>query len=282
MQKHLITMLAIVSTLMLTGCVALFNATIPTDGYARHTNVAYGDHQRQALDVYVPTGLSKPAPVLLFFYGGSWQSGKKDYYRFVGQAFASQGFVTVIADYRLYPEVYFPEFMDDAAKALVYVHAHIGEYGGDRKNIFVAGHSAGAFNAIMLAANSDYVTRAGGKPSWIRGAIGIAGPYDFLPMTDPDIIALFSKQPSAKTQPIHYITRAMPPTFLATGDADDTVLPRNSRNVAAKMKSVGGDVALHEYPGLGHIGIVVALADGFRSKAPLLDDITAFVHRHQK
>jgi acetyl esterase/lipase len=282
MKKIAGAWLTLAGSMLLSGCVGLLNASIPTDGYRVIADVKYGDHARHGLDVYVPEGLVNPAPVILFFYGGSWQSGNKHDYRFVGQALASRGFVTVIADYRLYPEVFFPDFMDDAAKAFVFVHRHIADYGGDRNKIFVAGHSAGAFNAMMLAADGSYIAKAGGNNHPIRGAIGIAGPYDFLPMTDTDIIAIFSKKPEAQTQPITFVTAAMPPVFLATGTDDTTVLPRNSERMAAKIETLGGDVTLKHYEGVGHIGIVLSLANGFRSKAPLLDDIADFVHSHTK
>jgi acetyl esterase/lipase len=268
--------------LCVSGCATALNASIPREGYHVVRDVAYGDHPRQRIDFYVPEGLEKPTPVIVFFYGGSWQMGSKDDYRFLGQAFASKGFITAVADYRLYPEVYFPAFVDDSARAFVHVHAKISDYGGDPNNIFVAGHSAGAFNAMMLAANPEYIARAGGKTGCIRGAIGIAGPYDFLPLIDPDIIAIFSKRPAAETQPINFVTRAMPPVFLATGVEDDTVLPRNSERLATKLKTLGQEVTLHRYPELGHIGIILSVAYRFRDRSPLLDDIAAFIAAQTK
>jgi acetyl esterase/lipase len=272
-------LIMLLSTATVTGCTTLLNASIPRDGYRVVRDVAYGAHARQRVDFYIPENLSEPAPVIVFFYGGSWQSGTKDDYRFVGQAFAAKGFITAVVDYRLYPEIYFPAFMEDSAKAFVYIHNTIANYGGNADHIFVAGHSAGAFNAMMLAANGDYIAQAGGKPLWIRGVIGIAGPYDFLPMTDPDIIAIFSKLPAEKTQPINFVTAAMPPVFLATGTADDTVIPRNSERLAAKLETFGHKPVLKHYPEIGHIGIILSLAHRFREKSPLLEDIATFVKR---
>lgn len=259
------------------GCATLLNASIPRDGYRVVRDVAYGEHTRQRMDFYIPVGLTRPAPVVVFFYGGSWKMGTKDDYRFLGQAFASKGYITAVVDYRLYPEVYFPTFMHDSATAFVAVHGMIESYGGDANRMVVAGHSAGAYNAMMLAANPTYISRAGGKPAWIRGVIGIAGPYDFLPLTDPDLIAVFSKRPAAETQPINFVTRAMPPVFLATGTTDDIVIPRNSERLAAKLNKLGKPTTLHHYNDIDHIDIIVSLADGFRDKAPLLEDISAFI-----
>ena len=277
MKKLYTALILFLGSVAVSGCATLLNASIPREGYRVVRDVAYGEHARQRMDFYIPEGLKNPAPVIVFFYGGSWQTGTKDDYRFVGQAFASKGFLTAVVDYRLYPEIYFPAFVEDSAKAFVSIHATIAKHGGDPKNMFVAGHSAGAFNAMMLAANGDYITRAGGKPSWIRGAIGIAGPYDFLPMTDPDIIAIFSKFPAEKTQPVTFVTAAMPPVFLATGTTDDTVIPRNSERLAAKLKTIGQTATLHRYDNLDHIDIILSLAYRFRGKSPLLEDIAAFV-----
>ena len=266
-------------SILLGGCssATLLNAWVPHSGYLLHKNIAYGTHPREQLDIYIPDGLTSKAPVIVFFYGGSWKKGSKDDYRFVGQAFASKGYITVIADYRLYPEVYFPDFMEDTAKAFVWVHEHIENYGGDARKLFLAGHSAGAYNAMMLAANDSYLTAAGGKREWIKGAIGIAGPYDFLPFTDPDIISIFSKKPEEQTQPINFVRPKLPPILLLTGDADKEVYPKNSINLAQKWRDNNNDATLHIYPNVAHVGIALSLADGFRSKAPTLNDIDIFV-----
>lgn len=257
--------------------VDVLNATITHDGYTLHRDLAYGNDARQKMDIYVPDHATN-APVILFFYGGSWQTGSKDDYRFLGQAFASKGYVTAVADYRVYPQVFYPDFVLDGALALHYVHAHAREYSGNTENIYVAGHSAGAFIAMMLASDDTFHQTAKSQRSWIRGTIGIAGPYDFLPFTDKKIKALFSKHPDTETQPLTHITVRMAPVFLATGDNDDTVDPRNSHRVKAKLESLKSPVTEHVYPGIGHIGIALSLAERFRWKAPLLEDITTFVN----
>ena len=266
--------------LALTGCSSadVLNFIIPRTGYSIHHDIAYGDNKRQHLDIYVPDKPDPSGSVIVFFYGGSWQKGNKETYRFVGQALASKGYVAVIADYRVYPEVYFPAFVEDGANALAWVHGHIREYGGNPSNIFLAGHSAGGYIAVMLTLNDSYLRAAGGKRSWIKGTIGIAGPYDFLPFTDPNIIALFSKVEDSKTQPITFVGPGVSPLLLLTGDQDDEVGAKNSQNLVAKLREFDDPVQERIYPGVAHIGIVLALADGFRSKAPILEDIDAFIH----
>jgi len=270
--------------LALCGCarVDLLNATIPRTGYSVVKDIAYGENGRQKLDIYVPNQAAAGHPVIVFYYGGSWQEGSKDDYLFAGQAFASKGYITVIADYRLYPDVYFPTFMTDVAEAFAWTHKHIATYGGNPRNLFVVGHSAGAYNAIMLTLNRQYLAAAGGNDTWIRGAIGIAGPYDFLPMTDPKIIDLFSKEPEPLTQPITFARPNLPPLLLLTGDKDTDVSPRNSANLTERLHSMGDEVHLIIYPGVAHIGIALALADGFRDRAPVLEDVSAFIEKHAK
>jgi len=136
-------------TFLISGCspFAAVNLLVPRSGYSIHDGIAFGIDPRQKLDIYVPNELKSPAPVLLFFYGGNWESGKRGDYLAFGQALASRGIVTIIADYRLYPQVKYPVFVEDGAQALAYVHAHVAAYGGDPARVFVAGHSAGAYVA---------------------------------------------------------------------------------------------------------------------------------------
>ena len=277
------TLPLLIACLCFSACAAsdILNASIPRSGYTVHRDIAYGEDARQKLDVYVPDG-AQNAPVIVFFYGGSWQTGSKNDYRFLGQALASKGFITVVADYRLYPQVYYPDFVMDGASAFTYAHTHITEFGGDADHMFVAGHSAGGFIAMMLAADDRFLTTAGGKPGWIRGTIGIAGPYDFLPFTDKNIKALFSKYPDADTQPLNHIKHKMAPVMLAVGNADDTVDPRNSYRVEAKLKALHSPVIVHTYDDTGHIGIILSMAEGFRERTPLLEDITRFVRTNGK
>ena len=273
-------LLALAAWIMV-GCskADILNATIPRDGYRVHRDIAYGAHARQRFDIYVPDG-AKNAPVILFFYGGSWQNGSKDDYRFLGQALTSRGFIAVVADYRLYPEVKFPAFVEDGAQAFRAVRQKIDAYGGDRRNVFIAGHSAGAYLAVMLAVDPVYLAQAGEKRQHIRGAIGLDGPYNFLPFTDKAIIDIFSTTADRDTQPIHRLRAPVPPVLLATGDDDDTVDPRNSITMAEALRKVGASVELRRYADVDHIDIVLALAEGFRHRASVLEDIDVFVTEH--
>ena len=260
--------------------VSALNLLVPRGGYDVQAGFSYGPDPRQKLDVYVPRGLKGAAPVLLFFYGGSWSSGSRDMYLALGQAFATQGIVTVVADYRLYPQVKYPAFAQDAAGALAWVHNNIAAHGGDPGRVFVSGHSAGAYNAVMLAAEPKFIEAVGGKPDWIRGVIGIAGPYDFLPLTEANYIDMFHGANNADAMPINHVDGRRPPMLLAAGDADATVGPGNADRMAARLKAHGSEVKVIKYPGIGHIGIILSLAPGFRGRTTLRQDMLDFIHAH--
>jgi acetyl esterase/lipase len=270
-------------TAALTACtpisVSLLNLGVPRSGYHVVRDLPYGTDPRQRLDIYVPDGLAAKAPVILFFYGGFWQSGSKDLYLAFGQAFASAGIVVAIADYRLYPQVRYPEFVRDGAGAFTYIQTHAAQYGGDPARIFVAGHSAGAYIAVMLAADPGWLRDARADPARVAGVIGISGPYNFLPLRDENLIAIFGGKNQPETQPIAHIDGKRPPMLLATGTADTTVRPRNTADLAAKLEAYGSPVEVVTYSGVGHIGIILSLAPGFRGNTTLRQDIIDFVRR---
>lgn len=264
-------------TLIYNGAVAAANALVPRDGYTARKDIAYGGGARQMLDVYMPEGLTAPAPVLIFFHGGSWQFGDKKQYRALGQAFASKGIVTVVANYGLFPPHGFPRFIEDGARAFRYVHDHARDWGGDTKRIFLCGHSAGAHIAAMLGTNEDYLRAAGADPSSPRGVIGIAGPYDFLPLKDPVLIELFGGDSVPETQPISFVDGPRAPMLLAHGRDDTTVGAGNSKRLAQKLQSFGSEVVVRYYHRTGHIGILLSLAPGFRKRTTLYQDMLAFI-----
>lgn len=271
------------AVLLTTACslVALLNAAVPDDGYQLKPGIAYGSHERNVLDIYMPRVASdKPRPVVVFFYGGSWDSGKRGDYEFVAEALTSQGFVVVIPDYRVYPEVKFPDFMYDAAAATEWTKRNIAQYGGDADHVFVMGHSAGAHIAAMLTLNAKYLDSVGMQPQDLAGMIGLAGPYDFLPLTSERLKTIFGPEDERwKSQPINFVTGNNPPVLLLVGTADDTVWPKNTYNLAAKIKAAGGPVQVIKYPGWGHIDMVAKLAKPLRDES-LLKAIADFIRQH--
>ena len=267
---------------MLGGCSPLraYNLLTPSDKGAElaKSDIAYGSHPRQRLDVYTPAIRPERAPVVVVFYGGSWNSGSKDDYAFLGKALAARGYVTIVTDYRLVPEVHFPAFIDDGAQAVAWAYRNASAYGGDPTRLFLFGHSAGAYIAAMIALDNRYLKQTGLSPSIIAGVAGLAGPYDFLPLDGEITQATFAKAPSLpQTQPVTVATPAAPPMLLATGTADDTVRPRNTDALAQRLRDFGRSVTVKKYEGISHVGIMLATSVTFRNQAPVLADFDAFV-----
>ena len=270
---------------LLAGCNNLstlnrLNALTPGDGGVDKVidGTAYGTDPRQRLDVYAPRHAGRSLPVVVFFYGGGWNSGDRGNYGFAARAIAARGFVVVVPDYRLVPAVRFPAFVDDAAAALRWTVDHVAASGGDPRRIAVAGHSAGAHIALMVTLDRRYLAAAG-VPDAIRAAVGLAGPYDFLPLDAPSAVAAFGQAADkAATQPITFVRRDAPPVLLLTGDADDVVRPRNTTALAQALQRAGSAAETTSYPGLGHVGILLALSKPFRGKADVLARMTEFLH----
>lgn len=289
MIKALVSLVSLIclglTALGLSGCspLALFDALGPRDkgGRLAVRDAAYGADPRQRLDVFVPTVPVERAPVLVFFYGGSWSSGSKDDYAFAAQAFAAQGFVTVLPDYRLYPQARFPEFLKDGAAAIAWVRDNIAAQGGDPNRIVLAGHSAGAYNAAMLGLDTEYLRQAGVDPRTVRAVAGLSGPYDFLPFDQKTSIEVFGQAPDPEaTQPVSFAGAHSPPTFLATGDKDTVVKPRNTASLAARLRNARVPVQERIYEGLDHSDTLLSLSVSFRRKAPVLAEMSAFLHQH--
>jgi len=243
--------------------------------------VAYGPLPRQRLDVYAPAGAA-PAdghPVVVFFYGGSWNRGERADYRFVGEALAARGVLTLVADYRLYPEVRYPDFLADCALALAWGLREAARLGGNPQRVFVMGHSAGAYNAAMLALDASRLAPTGYPPQALAGWIGLAGPYDFLPMSNPEARPVFfhPNYPPG-TQPLAYAGAAAPRSFLGAAAQDELVNPqRNSVQLAQRLRAAGVVVDLRLYPRVNHLTLVGAIAAPLRWLAPVLDDVVGFI-----
>jgi acetyl esterase/lipase len=270
---------------LLVGCSPLsaLNALSPSDVGSEKvgSGLAYGTDPRQKLDVYTPSGPRKKKPVVVFFYGGSWNNGDRADYAFVGNALASRGFVTIVADYRLVPAVRYPLFIEDGAQAVRWTRDHVEAYGGDPNHIFLMGHSAGAYNAMMVGLAPSFLAKAGVPRSSIKGVAGLSGPYDFLPLDVRATQEAFGQWPRLQeTQPITYASPSAPPAFLAHGLSDTLVYPKNTVALAKKLKASGVQVDEHLYEGVGHPGTLVALAKPFRSGTPVLEDVVAFFSRH--
>jgi acetyl esterase/lipase len=257
--------------------VRLLNATIPSGGYKKTAGIAYGPRPRQQLDVYAPRSPAAPRPVVVFFYGGSWQNGDRANYLFVAQALTSRGYVAVLPDYRTYPETVFPGFVDDAAAAVRWSRDHAREFGGDPSRLFVMGHSAGAHLAALIAIDPRYLAAQSMSKADLRGMIGLAGPYDFLPIKDPVLLDVFPASTRPESQPINFVSGNEPPMFLAAGAADHTVDPGNTDRLAAALREHGDTVEVRRYAGYSHVRIISALSLTLRGDSTVLADVASFI-----
>ncbi len=255
----------------------LANAAASSGQYTRLANLAYGPQPANKLDLYRPLH-GDHHPIVVFFYGGGWDSGDKADFKFVGAAVAEAGFVTVVPNYRRYPEVMFPTFMQDAAQAVAWTRTHAHEWGADPEDIFIVGHSAGAHIAVLLALDEQYLQQAGGSTRWLRGAVGLSGPYDFLPFREAYLNELFGPPENfPRSQPINYVRADAPPLLLMHGLEDTRVQAGNTRRLTSAMQAVGGQVTALYFERASHTDLVAAFSKIKRHRLPVLQNIEAFV-----
>jgi len=270
---------------LLSGCTAaaFFAANVPSafGPYERTADLAYGPESRQQLDVYVPDApAAEPRTVIVFIHGGSWETGSKGAYRFVGSSLAEQGFIAVLPSYRLSPAVRFPVFVEDAARAVAWTLRNIDRYGGNPQRVFVMGHSAGAHIALLLTLDRHYLAATGVSADDLRGVIGLSGPYDFK--IDSDLLrSVFGAAPDPRqTQPVRFVRGDAPPLLLIHGTADTICWDEHSIRLTERIRAAGGSAELRLYPGLGHSDTLGGLSQLRRGLAPTLQDVTTFVTEH--
>lgn len=274
-------------TLLLGGCEAtLFaglNATDQRHDIQRQKHVEFDPQHHLALDIYRPAHVAH-APIVVFFYGGSWIRGERAWYRFVGTALSARGITVVIPDYRKYPQVKMDGFMDDAARAVAWARNHAAELDGSIDDIFIMGHSAGGQIAGLLATDAYWLAPYAMQPRQLAGFIGLAGCYDFMPIpaNETDMLGMFGRTPEeqARAQPVRFVDGDEPPMLLLHGTADKEVEPANSQSLADAVHRLHGDVTLKFYPGVKHSELLFALSRPFRDSANTLNDIVAFIEHH--
>lgn len=270
-------------TSLISGCspLGVINSVSgigPGQGYR---DIPFGTHAL-SLDVYAPNVVADNGarvPVIVFLYGGSWQTGAREQYKFVASTLVRRGYVVVIPDYRLFPAVRFPEFVKDAADALRWTFDNIAQYGGEPGNVFVMGHSAGAQIAALLHYDDSYL-QATGIPQRTCGFIGLSGPYDFLPLVGGPLEDIFPVATRAASQPVNFASGHEGPALLIHGYLDNTVKPRNSAKLAELVTAASGQAQLVIVPEREHADIVLALARPLSWLAPVADDVDIFIRQH--
>ncbi len=278
-RRRWLGLLGIAPLLQACSPLRLINATVPSHTHTVRRDLAYGNAERQRADVYLPAPALAGAPIAVFFYGGSWSSGARADYRFVGEALASRGIVTVVADYRLSPEVRYPVFLQDCAQAVRWAREQATAFGASRERLFIVGHSAGAYNAAMLALDPRWLGR---EP--FAGWAGLAGPYDFLPIGNPEVkIAFEWPGTPADSQPLFQALAQGTPkrrALLLAARNDSLVNPqRNTVALAQTLKRQGTPVEVELFDRVSHTTLIGALAPPLRGLAPVLDRLGAFLNQ---
>ncbi|HEY4092823.1 MAG TPA: alpha/beta hydrolase [Luteibacter sp.] len=274
-----------VALLCLTACHATFfaglNATQSGEGVVAHPGLVYDPSHHLVLDVYAPPN-AHHAPVVVYFFGGDWQEGKRQWNRWMGEALAKNGIVAVIPDYRLWPAVGMAGFLTDAANVVRWVHDQVGEFGGSPGDMFLMGHSSGGHVAAMLATDKQWLEKVGMQPRDLAGWIGIAGTYDFLPIDDDaDYVGMFGNTPAeqAASQPVNFVDGDEPPALLLQGEKDTEVYPSEAVSMAARYEAAGEPAELRLYPDVGHEGLLLTFGP-MKHRAPALADTLEFIRRH--
>lgn len=251
--------------LVLAGCAAAtLNAVTSRAGYWVIEDIAYGEGERRRFDLYVPDGVEADTPLVVFLHGGSWDSGSKDIYRFLGQSVTAEGFILAVPNYRLYPETVFPGFVEDGAAALAAIDRAMseGRHGvpAGRHPLVLMGHSAGAQIAALLAFDPRYLRAEGFSRERIAAFVGLAGPYDFLPLEEERYKRIFPEATRPQSQPVNYADGSGPPALLIHGLADTTVKPENTRSMAHRIEAKGGVIRARFFEGVDHLGPITSFA----------------------
>lgn len=281
LRHRLALLLVLASSLLAASCSTqqVLSGITSTKDFERTANVPYDRNGALTLDVYRPVG-QQDRPTVVFFYGKRWSAGNKNEYEFVGGALASIGYCVVIPDVRQYPVVRFPSFVEDGARAVKWAREKIGDYGCDSRKLFVMGHSSGAHIAAMLALNEQYLKDVGGSRTWLRGMVGLSGPYSFLPFTDPMLRDLFGPADRyEQSQPILFVDGQNPPLLLMSGEDDEIVEIKNTRSLAQSVARAGGPVETVIYPKMPHDRMLNALGPVLRNQNDVLAQIQSFLDK---
>ena len=271
--KSIAASLAVISALAACAPVSILNGITPSSTYDRTKNVSFGDGERDKLDIYRAEKPKEGAPVLMFVHGGSWDSGSKGIYKFLAEGFTKSGYDIVVPNYRLYPEAKFPNFLKDNAKAVAFT----AETFPDRKIVLV-GHSAGAYNVLMLALRDEYLKDAGvDKCAVVSGVVALAAPTGIVPLKSDRLIEIFPDRFTGADAALNNVKGPAPAIFLGHGESDTTVYPKNSTALAEKIIARGGQAQVEIYPGQSHTDVVKVLSRHFDGDATLKADVVKFI-----
>lgn len=284
--KTLNVIMVLFLSLLSTACSksVFFAANLPSYFGSQKViaDMDFGSKYNSKLNIYLPKNTKESNPVIVFFYGGKWEDGSKDDYRFVADAFTELGYIVVIPDYVKYPQVKFPEWQYDAAKALAWTHNNISKYKGNAKELFVIGHSSGAHIGALLTVDNKYLAAEGGNRNWIKAFAGIAGPYHFIPEED-DLKDMFGPQQNYKYMHVtNYIDGKQPPMLLLWGKKDTIVGEININNMLPQLQETNSLYQVKYYDDLDHISIISSLTRYKRNKSKIYEDINSYFNEITK
>ncbi len=271
--KSLAILLAMTTSIVACAPVTVLNGITPSSTFDKTKNVSFGEGERDVLDVYRAEKPKAESPVLVFVHGGSWDSGKKETYKFLAEGFTRSGYDIVVPNYRLYPEAKFPNFIEDNANAV----AHTAGLFPDRP-IVLMGHSAGAYNVLMLGLRSEYLDTAGvARCDKVAGIVALAAPTGIVPLKSERLIEIFPDRFTGQDAALNNVTGPTPALFLGHGESDTTVYPKNSEALAEKVVARGGKAVVEVYPEQSHVDVVKVLSRHFDDDTTLKSDIVAFI-----
>ena len=280
-MKIFVILFVAVTCVIIISCSPLKTLNILSGASEARTekDLAYGPHPRQKLDRYSGDESSSGSPVchIIFVYGGSWEDGSKGEYGFVGSELAKSGYLVSIPDYRLYPDVTYPEFVNDIALSI----SHEVEYAaGKNRPVVLMGHSAGALIAGLISYNPKYLRSVGLDPSLVAAFVSVAGPHDkFLPTEKTRWTNIFGKDKHEQLQalPVNHVQASAPPTLILHGEDDEIVTPESAKSLHQALTEKNVMSVIKMYPGVGHKRIVAAIGSPLQNLAPTLEDINSFL-----
>ena len=287
-KRLLIAALALGGMAAFAACspIAALNAVVSVSDLTVTRDLRYGPDARNLLDVYRPassgtTMAGERAPMLLFIHGGSWTGGSKDDYKFIGESFARAGYVVAVMSYRLAPQNVYPAYIQDAAQALAWLRSHAGDYGGNPDDLFVMGHSAGAFNAVEVVDNARWLSEAGVPITAVHGVIGVAGPYSYDYRGMGTANAFPAGSDPATVMPAEHVRADAPPHLLLVAGNDTVVYPQNGERMKAALDTKKIPLTFKVLPNLDHYTIAGALARPLTFLGSARQDVLDFMSKNR-
>jgi len=290
-SRLFIRSLKVIPLILLGGCSALqvVNSVSKIYGAEVQEDIAFGQHPKLKYDLYLPDSANEEfttTPVIVFFYGGSWNKGDKSEYEFVGRRLASMGYITAVPNYRLYPEVKYPDFLEDGAQSIAHLKTELSKAQYQQykpsEEFIMMGHSAGAYNAAMLALDPRWLNAAGVEhKTSVKGLIGLAGAYNIYPIKDTDVQPVFNHPDyPEKSQPIDFSRKENAPSLILIPESDTLVsIERNSVALHKALADAGNESSIEQVEGTDHVTLVGTLSPLLFFKGSTSKPIESFVRK---